>query len=607
VQKIIFFIALIGSHFLSAQSLSPSNGPADGVCPSNCVQPADGSGILGFTYRKDTCGLSYLVIKERLGQRLPPPGVIQPCTLAVAGLPACFHIEKAFLWCDASGSGSAITAGITNPANNTMNFPMTIIGSGPDKCWGYTGSYSYRADVTSIVSGNGNYIFTGLPVNTPDDVDGIAMMIIYRDPTATWEGHMLIQDGADLQIASATSQSLININACGNSTTANAFFIIGDVQNVGSVVSVNNTALNFNQVFWNYEDNPVSQITPATVSIPYSVTASSDCYNLMMIGIYYQTTSCNACPYTASLVDVTVTGDTFCLPGSASITATATGGSPPYTYVWQPGNYTGATVNNIPTGTYTVTATDATGCLWDTAVVTVTGLTTPVVTLMNDQLFCDSVTSVLLDAGNPGLHYLWNTGDTTQTITINSSGTFYVTVSNGPCSHSDTVTLSLLSYISLGDSIIVCSLENGILLNPLANGTSYLWSTGETLQTITVQSAGIYWVQIQNGNCLVTDSIVVIQTEGEFSFYIPNTITPNGDGKNDVFRPVGLGISDFTMQIYNRWGELLFETTDPSQGWNGFYKNTVVQEDTYVYVITYSGTCVNNSRVNKIGHLNVIR
>lgn len=130
---IVAFAIFTGSGFISAQSMGA---PSGGAC-NGCQQPADGSGTLGFTYRKDTCGLNYLVVSQKLGQRFTPPGPAQPATLAVAGLSPCVTIEKAFLWCDASGTGIPITASITNPASVTQTFPMTMIGSGGDKCWGF--------------------------------------------------------------------------------------------------------------------------------------------------------------------------------------------------------------------------------------------------------------------------------------------------------------------------------------------------------------------------------------------------------------------------------------------------------------------------------------
>lgn len=67
--------------------------------------------------------------------------------------------------------------------------------------------------------------------------------------------------------------------------------------------------------------------------------------------------------------------------------------------------------------------------------------------------------------------------------------------------------------------------------------------------------------------------------------YIPNAFTPNGDGMNDAFGVKGEGIQDFQLLVYDRWGEVIFESTDPVKQWDGSYKGQPVQEGTYVYQV----------------------
>ncbi|UPT68899.1 MAG: gliding motility-associated C-terminal domain-containing protein [Sphingobacteriales bacterium JAD_PAG50586_3] len=71
--------------------------------------------------------------------------------------------------------------------------------------------------------------------------------------------------------------------------------------------------------------------------------------------------------------------------------------------------------------------------------------------------------------------------------------------------------------------------------------------------------------------------------------YIPNAFTPNGDGINETFVPKGDGIETFKMLIYNRWGELLYETTDLQQGWDGTYQGVLSQQDVYIYKVSARG------------------
>ena len=78
-----------------------------------------------------------------------------------------------------------------------------------------------------------------------------------------------------------------------------------------------------------------------------------------------------------------------------------------------------------------------------------------------------------------------------------------------------------------------------------------------------------------------------VQIDGVYLLYIPNAFTPNNDGQNDIFRPYGydLELTEFTMAIYNRWGELLFETNNIDSGWDGSFNGKKAPNGTYVWKI----------------------
>lgn len=88
------------------------------------------------------------------------------------------------------------------------------------------------------------------------------------------------------------------------------------------------------------------------------------------------------------------------------------------------------------------------------------------------------------------------------------------------------------------------------------------------------------------------------------SFYIPNTFTPNGDGMNDTFGIAGEGIQEFNMQIFNRWGQLIFETGSASNRWDGTFQGQKVPMGTYVYKASATGPT--GQKQNKEGNVNVI-
>lgn len=88
------------------------------------------------------------------------------------------------------------------------------------------------------------------------------------------------------------------------------------------------------------------------------------------------------------------------------------------------------------------------------------------------------------------------------------------------------------------------------------------------------------------------------------SVYIPNAFTPDGDGLNDIFIPVGKGITEYTLQIFDRWGELIFQSSDFNKGWDGTYKSEPVPMGSYVYKISAKG---NGSRIiEKNGSVTVV-
>jgi gliding motility-associated-like protein len=81
--------------------------------------------------------------------------------------------------------------------------------------------------------------------------------------------------------------------------------------------------------------------------------------------------------------------------------------------------------------------------------------------------------------------------------------------------------------------------------------------------------------------CQDSDTIRVLLQE--VNVYIPNAFTPNGDGRNDVFLIYGWGFKNFSLKIYDRWGEKLFETTNPNVGWDGTYRGKALNPGVYVY------------------------
>jgi gliding motility-associated-like protein len=98
-----------------------------------------------------------------------------------------------------------------------------------------------------------------------------------------------------------------------------------------------------------------------------------------------------------------------------------------------------------------------------------------------------------------------------------------------------------------------------------------------------------------------------VRIEGDYIFFAPSGFTPNGDGVNDMFFPVGIGIdpSNYELLIFNRWGELIFESHNPALGWDGTYKNEMSKQDVYVWKVkTVDHT---NKQHEYYGHVTLLR
>jgi len=98
------------------------------------------------------------------------------------------------------------------------------------------------------------------------------------------------------------------------------------------------------------------------------------------------------------------------------------------------------------------------------------------------------------------------------------------------------------------------------------------------------------WVENAAGCTDSTSSVIVIKPT--FTFYLPNTFTPNKDGSNEMFRPYGVGwdTDTYSMRIYSRWGEMIFSTTDVNHGWDGkMPEGSEAQQDVYTVKVTIKG------------------
>ena len=103
-----------------------------------------------------------------------------------------------------------------------------------------------------------------------------------------------------------------------------------------------------------------------------------------------------------------------------------------------------------------------------------------------------------------------------------------------------------------------------------------------------------------------TDSVLkVVNVAEDFHIYVPNAFTPNGDDRNDYFLPVGRGLKTFNMKVFDRWGELLFESSDLSKGWDGTFKGMPAKTDVYVWKV--AAVSAKGETKTMDGHVTLLR
>jgi hypothetical protein len=215
---------------------------------------------------------------------------------------------------------------------------------------------------------------------------------------------------------------------------------------------------------------------------------------------------------------------TFCLGAGGVLDA----GSGPTgtTYQWSTGATTQIVVITSP-GQYFVTVTSPFGCMSGDSV-NLNILQSPVPNLPPNHTACGPE---VLDAGNPGNTYVWSTGANSQTITVSTSGTYSVTVSNSlGCQTVDqtTITMGSSPTVALGPDQLLCGGQTATLDagNP---GATYLWSSGANTQTIMVSNAGTYFVSVTNSaGCVGTDTITITQSSLTVNLGPNTNICDNG-------------------------------------------------------------------------------
>jgi len=373
---------------------------------------------------------------------------------------------------------------------------------------------------------------------------------------------------------------------------------------------------------------PAGGTSPYTYSwntLPVQTTATA---SGLLPGIYTVTvTDANSCITTtnvtiiqpAAVLNGSVVATNVLCSGSSTgtVTLTVTGGTSPYTYLWSNAAVT-KNLTNVAAGTYTVTITDAGGCI-TTASATITQPATALTgtTIVTNELCSggnNGAINLTVSGGTAPYTFLWSNSATTEDISSLTAGSYSVKVTdaNGCFINSASqVTEPAKLTIEEAHTDATCpgDLDGSITLTITGGTQPYhiIWSDflylNSPTRTATDTTYGVV-ISDTNGCAASLHNIVVGFSNGSSCVMIPQVITPNGDGKNDTWIIKNIDIyPNAEVLIYNRWGELIFQTKNiMANPWDGRSRGKLVPVDSYHYILD-----LHDGSKPKSGVISVIR
>lgn len=226
----------------------------------------------------------------------------------------------------------------------------------------------------------------------------------------------------------------------------------------------------------------------------------------------------------------------------------------------------------------------------------VTVVPSPAIKLLNrDSLLCPGKTIVLI--ASPGFTtYVWQDGSSGQSYSVNSPG-FYKVSGTSYCGipSSDSITITYPdTTLKLPSAQTICKYDTAYVLLP-ADVNNINWQPAsnallnkKTLRLYPTLNTSYAVTAERLANCPITETTEVLVKDCPQIVFIPNSFTPNGDGLNDRFRAMPIRpVQYFQLAVYNRYGQKLFETTDPARGWDGTFKNKQQPSGGYTYYCRY--------------------
>ena len=307
-----------------------------------------------------------------------------------------------------------------------------------------------------------------------------------------------------------------------------------------------------------------------------------------------------------------------------TLTPNVIGGTQPYTYIWSDGSTNSSLA--ISEGSYSLTVSDFYACSGSDDI-EITQEIPGTVILTGGGIICEDKSAEVyfnFDGLIP-----WNLEFTNG---LNSQLIEGITSSNYSFTTSNNGIYDVVVAYDFNDCIANIVGSAQVVVNPLPIVTlspseSFIYE-GETIElevgdyemyqwyntdgfdlgnfsTLSVSDSGTFYVEVKDFNgCDGVSNFAIVNTQPQTNLFIPNTFTPNGDDHNELYSIKGDNIKKFTIQIFNRWGELVFISETIDKSWDGTFENKKVQEGTYYYNVKVLGK--DNINVDLTGDLNII-
>lgn len=419
-------------------------------------------------------------------------------------------------------------------------------------------------------------------------------------------------------------------------------------QGIYSVEVTMNNCTSTDSIQISYYSNPIDlgpdeeictalTIDPGNIATTYLWSDGSTAQTLTAnaVGVYWLQITNGSCVF-SDTIELSLGSITTGLPATSVL---CSGGNlvldannPAATFLWQDGS-TNQQLVVTTSGVYSVVVNSG---LCQTTDSTLVSVSTPVVFFeVADTIGCAPLTTSFFDLStsnlDPIVSWQWQFGDATSstvqnpTHTYPNSGFYTVTLSvltaNGcQTSYTRTVEIQIQPSPIADFSFLPIEPEFGeevVFTDQSTSATTWNWSFGNgdtsALQnpTYNFENSGTHTISLEVSNQYgCSDTIqVMFHLSFDIPFYLPNTFTPNGDEFNNYFCPVfgnGLDETQYHFMIYNRWGELIFESLDHEIGWDGTYDGQNVQCGTFVWLIKF-GNLSNAGIVEASGHVNLLR